>query len=95
MASGIQVRNVKAFEFDKMVVNWDGCQYPFRELIYSNAPYYTFVSVKELECKLLDKNGIAVNVFAEWIDNQIAYYVDSVEQLNLSNIDLYNLIYTE
>ena len=93
MASRMQVKNGKAFDFDKMVINWDGSQYPFRELSFTNAPFYTFVSIVALERKLLNFYGEPVNSIAEWIDNQISYYFDSTDYLNLNNNDLYNFIY--
>jgi len=77
MASRMQVKNGKAFDFDKMVINWDGSQYPFRELSFTNAPFYTFVSIVALERKLLNFYGEPVNSMAEWIDNQISYSVIS------------------
>lgn len=95
MASGIQVKNGKAFDFNKMIVNWEGNQYPFRELVFEDASFCTFVSVAALESKLINDNGEPVNRKAEWLDNQIVFYVDSVDQLNLSNNDLYNLVYTK
>lgn len=84
---------METFDFHTMQINWQGKQYPFREIDMKDKPYYVLVSVVDLERVLLETNDIPVNNKAEWVDNKIAYYFESEEDLHQSDQVLLNKIY--
>ena len=81
------------FDFHTMQINWQGKQYPFREIDMKDKPDYVLVSVVDLERVLLGTNDFPVNSKAEWVDNKIAYYFESEEDLHQSDQVLLNIIY--
>lgn len=76
-------------------ISYNGLKYPYRTIIVhdDSHPYYIIVSIKELENKLIDENGIAFNTEAENIDNKIAYYLSSIEDLKRSDDSILQEIY--
>lgn len=85
--------NMELFDYHTMHINWNGKQYPFREIDMKDEPYYVLVSVVDLERVLLETNDIPVNNKAEWVDNKIAYYFESEEDLHQNDQVLLNIIY--
>ena len=65
----------------------------FREIDMKDKPDYVLVSVVDLERVLLETNDFPVNSKAEWVDNKIAYYFESEEDLHQSDQVLLNIIY--
>ena len=84
---------METFDFHSMQINWRGKQYPFREIDMEDDQYYVLVSVVDLERVLLGANDMPVDKSAEWVDNKIAYYFESEEELNQSDKVLLNIIY--
>ena len=84
---------IETFDFHSMQINWRGKQYPFREIDMEDDQYYVLVSVVDLERVLLGANDMPVDKSAEWVDNKIAYYFESEEELNQSDKVLLNIIY--
>ena len=84
---------IETFDFHSMQINWRGKQYPFREIDMEDDQYYVLVSVVDLERVLLGANDMPVDKSAEWVDNKIAYYFESEEDLHQSDQVLLNIIY--
>ena len=84
---------METFDYHTMQINWQGKQYPFREIDLEDEQRYVLVSVMDLERVLLDANDIPIDKRAEWVDNKIAYYFESEEELNQSDKVLLNIIY--
>lgn len=75
---------------------YQGKKYPYKCLqINDNQHYYIIVSIVELEIDLVDDQGVPYNKEAEHLDNMIAYYVETVDEL-INNDDsiLINKIYS-
>lgn len=84
---------IETFDFHSMQINWKGKQYPFREIDMEDDQYYVLVSVVDLERVLLGANDMPVDKSAEWVDNKIAYYFESEEDLHQSDQVMLNIIY--
>lgn len=81
------------FDYTTMTIDWENHQYPFKEIELENQSAYILISTMQLEQQLLNHDGLPKNGEAAWLDNQICFYVDTPQQLNLPAKAIIDMIY--
>lgn len=81
------------FDYDKMMVNFQGKEYPIKEITLEDGSV-TLVSTEALDVALIcDEDGMPISKEAEYIDNKIAYYFPEDELETLTNEEMIKEIY--
>ena len=71
---------------------YKGHKYPCITLL-TNDGYYITVSTEDLEKELIDENGLALNNTAMLMDNKIAFYFPSINDLKRNINEILKEIY--
>ncbi|MBO7598955.1 MAG: hypothetical protein J6T70_18110 [Bacteroidales bacterium] len=88
---------VETIDYTRNIINFDEKSFPFTIVIENdgddNQGIEHIVSVQNLSSELFDNNGNYVSDKAQWLDEQITYFVEKEEDLKRSNDELLKEIY--
>ena len=83
---------MEVFDYENMLIRYNGRSYPFTMI--SEGDIEHIISVAELDTQLFDdKKGLYTSHFAEWIDEQITYFVATAKDLLRPAEDILKEIY--
>lgn len=83
---------MEVFDYENMLIRYNGRSYPFACILEGNTEH--IISVAELDAQLFDdEKSEYPSRLAEWIDEQITYFVATAKDLLRSEEDLLKEIY--
>lgn len=83
---------MEVFDYENMLIRYNGRSYPFTMI--SEGDIEHIISVAELDAQLFDdKKGLFSSHLAEWIDEQITYFVATAKDLLRPAEDILKEIY--
>ena len=83
---------MEVFDYDNMLIHFNGCSYPFTIIMEGDIEH--IVSTHDLNVQLFDdEKGDYPSRLAQWIDEQITYFVATAKDLLRPTEELLKEIY--
>lgn len=85
----------EVFDYENWVIHFQGKSYPFRTINVDDDgfSYTSIVSTHDLNHAIYDEHCQYPSTEAQWIDEQIIYYVTDKDELELSDEEILKMIY--
>jgi len=85
---------MEIFDYDKQIITYNGKSYPFVVINEAQTGIDHIISTHDLDAQLYDaEKGLYPSNLAEWIDEQITYFVSTAKDLLRPADEILNEIY--
>ena len=88
------IQDIETFDYDRQLIHYNGNAFPFVVVVDEKSGIGHIISTVALEKQLMNDNGdVYVSNDAQWIDEQITFFVETAKELNCPAKDILAEIY--